>query len=199
MMTPRNYLSFSQMTLFEMSPQKYIDQYIYKKKQRVTRNMAYGTLLADGLENDESTGDPVLDMMMVKMPKFELMDIAFEVPLKDGKKTITLLAKPDTAKADYSAFKEYKTSTRAWTQKMADESGQVTFYATCMWIKTGKIPQDIELVNVPVKYNGDGSLTPTGEMIRLPTNRSMVDIIKMCSRMKRAWAGINKLCESELL
>ncbi len=199
MLTPRPYLSFSQMTLFEMSPQKYADQYLYQKKQRITRNMAYGSMLADVLENDEATGDAILDMMMIKIPKFELMDIAFEVDLKEGKKVLRLLAKPDTAKADYSAFKEYKTSTRAWTQKMADDSGQITFYATCMWLKTGKIPQDIELVNVPVKYNGDGSLTPTGEMIRLPTKRTMVDIIKMCSRMKKAWAGINKLCESELL
>ncbi len=199
MLTPRPYLSFSQMTLFEMSPQKYTDQYIYKKPQRITRNMAYGSMLADGLENNEATGDPILDMMMVKIPKFELMDIAFEVDLKDGKKTIRILAKPDTAKADYTAFKEYKTSTRAWTQKMADDSGQVTFYATAMWLKTGKIPQDIELVCVVVRYNDDGSLTPTGEMKVYKTKRTMVDIIKMCSRIKRAWAGINKLCESELL
>lgn len=198
-MTPRPYISFSQMTTFEMSPKKYVDQYIYKKKQLITRNMAYGSMLADGLENDESTGDPILDMMMVKIPKFELMDIAFEVDLKDGKKVIRVLAKPDTSKADYSAFKEYKTSVRQWTQKMADESGQVTFYATAMWLKTGQIPKDIELVNVPVKYNDDGTLTPTGELIVFKTQRSMVDIIKMCSRIKKAWAGINKLCESELL
>lgn len=199
MITPRPYLSFSQMTLFEMSPKKYADQYIYNKKQRISRNMAYGTLLADGLEKDEATGDPILDLMMVKIPKFELMDIAFEVDLKDKKKNIRILAKPDTAKADYSAFKEYKTSVRNWTQKMADESGQITFYATAMWLKTGKIPQDIELVNVPVKYNPDGSLTPTGEMLRFQTKRTIVDIIKMCSRMKKAWHGIIELCESELL
>ncbi len=199
MMTPRPYLSFSQMTLFEMSPQKYVDQYLYNQKQRVSRNMAYGSILADGLENDESTGDPVLDIMMIKIPKFEVMDKAFEVELKDGKKVIRILAKPDTTKPDYSAFKEYKTSTRAWTQKMADESGQITFYATAMWLKTGKIPEDIELVCVVTKYNDDGSLTPTGEMKIYKTKRTLVDIIKMTARMKRAWVGINKLCEKELL
>jgi len=199
MMTPRPYLSFSQMTLFEMAPQKYVDQYIYKKPQRITRNMAYGTVMADALENDELSGDPVLDIMMTKIPKFELRDVPFEVDLKDGKKTIRILCKPDTMKADMTAFKEYKSSTRAWTQKMADESGQITFYATGMWLKTGKIPQDIELVCVVVKYNDDGSLTPTGEMVRYTTKRTMVDIIKMTARMKRAWVGINKLCEKELL
>lgn len=198
-MTPRPYLSFSQMVLFEMSPKRYAEQYLYDKKQFVNRNMAFGTLMADGLENDEATGNATLDLMIAGIPKFELMDIAFQVPLKDGKNTIMILAKPDTAKADYSAFKEYKTSVRPWKQKMADDSGQITFYATAMWLKTKKIPKDIELVDVVVEYLEDGSLQPTGEMLRFPTERTMVDIIKMTARMKRAYRGISKLCEDELL
>ena len=73
-MTPRPYLSFSQMTLFERSPELYAEQYLYGKKQRVSRNMAYGSQFAEGLEKDEFSGDPLLDMMMAKIPKFELMD-----------------------------------------------------------------------------------------------------------------------------
>lgn len=187
------------MTTFEMSPEKYADQYLYGKKQRTSRNMAYGSLMAEGLETEEATGDALLDLMMAQIPKFELMDKAFEVPLQDGKETITILAKPDTSKADYSAFKEYKTSVRKWTQKMADDSGQVTFYATAMWLKTGKIPEDIELVNVQVEYAPDGSLRPTGQIWRFPTKRTMIDIIKMTKRMKHAWGGIKELCEKELV
>lgn len=187
------------MTTFEMSPQKYADQYLFGMKQRISRNMAYGSLMADGLEDGEASGDPFLDLMMARIPKFELMDIAFEADLKDGKKTIRILAKPDTATADYTAFKEYKTSVRKWTQKMADESGQITFYATTVWLKFGFIPQDIELVNVQVAYEADGSLRPTGELWRYPTKRTMVDIIKMTARMKRAWHGIQELCQKELL
>ena len=199
MLTPRPYLSFSQMTLFEMSPEKYADQYLFGKKQRINRNMAYGSMLADGLEAGESTGDPLLDLMMAKIHKFELMDKPFEAKLPNGKEIINILAKPDTAKSDYTAFKEFKTSVRPWSQKMADESGQITFYATAIWLKTGKIPQDIELVDVVVGYEPDGRLQPTGDIWRFPTKRTMVDVIKMTSRMKRAWAGIKSLCEKELL
>ncbi|HEY5918590.1 MAG TPA: hypothetical protein VIU13_14335 [Chryseolinea sp.] len=199
MLTPRAYLSFSQMTTFEMSPQKYADHYIYGKEQRVTINMAYGSRMAEGLEFEEATGDPLLDMMMAQIPKFELMDKPIEADLPFGKGVIRLLAKPDTAKADFTAFKEYKTSVRKWTQKMADDSGQITFYATVMWLLTHRIPQDIELVNVQVKYQDDGQLTPTGEILRFRTHRTMVDILKMTARMKRAWKGINDLCAEELL
>ena len=199
MLTPRPYLSFSQMTLFERSPEQYADQYIYQKKQRISRNMAYGTLMAEGLENGEASGDPLLDLMMARLPKFELMDKPLEADLKDGKEVIHLLAKPDTAKADYTAFKEYKTSVRKWTQRMADESGQITFYTTTIWLRFGFIPKDIELVDVQVAYESDGRLQPTGDIWRFPTERTMVDVIKMTGRMKKAWRGIKALCESELL
>lgn len=198
MKTPRPYLSFSQMAMFEMSPTKYADHYIYGRKQRISRNMAYGSLLADGLEHEEATGDPVLDIMMARIPKFELMDKPLEAELKNGKEIIKILAKPDTAKADYTAFKEYKTSVRKWTQKMADDSGQISFYATAIYLKYGFIPEDIELVNVQVEYLPDGTIQPNGELIRFKTRRTMIDIIKMTARMKKAWSGIKQLCESEL-
>ena len=187
------------MTLFEQSPEKYIKQYIYNQKPPATLNMRYGSLMADGLENNKFTGDPILDLIITRLPKFELMDVAFEVNLKDGHKTIKILAKPDTAKADYTAFKEYKTSLKKWTQKMADDSGQITFYATAVWLLKGFIPENIELVNVRTTYQSDGSLTPTGEMFRYLTTRNMVDIIKMTSRMRKSWIGIKILCERELL
>lgn len=199
MLTPRKYISFSQMTKFEMSPEKYVQEYIYGQKQRISRNMAYGSKLADGLEVEEASGDPLLDLMASRLPKFKLMDKPIEAELSDGKEIIHLLAKPDTANPNYTAFKEYKTSTRKWTQKMADDSGQITFYATTIWLLKGFIPQDIELVNIKTAYEPDGNLTVTGEMFRYPTNRSMADIIKMTKRIRKAWHGIKKLCENELL
>lgn len=216
MITPRPYLSFSSMSLFERDPKQWADEYLYHQKKRISRNMGYGSLMAEGLEADEATGDPMLDMMMVKIPKFERMDMAvedpngFEVTYRDGKKAkvpvladpdggIPILALPDTAKTDYSAFKEYKTSTRKWTQKMADESGQITFYSTAIWMVTSEVPQDIELVNVVVDYQEDGRLQPTGDMVRLPTQRTLSDVIRMTRRIRTAWRGIKELCEKELL
>lgn len=187
------------MSLFERSPEEWADYYLYDKRPKVSKNMRFGSDLADGLEAGEATGDPLLDLMASKLPKFELMDIPVVAWLKDKKEEIQLLAKPDTCKADYSAFKEYKTSVRKWTQKMVDESNQITFYAMVIWLKTGKIPQDIELVDVQTAYTENGGLTVTGEMWRFPTKRSMTDIIKMTARARRTWAGIKKLVEQELL
>ena len=200
-----------------MSPEKYAEQYIYNQKQRISRNMAYGSQMAKGLEDEEATGDPLLDLMMSRLPKFALMDKPiqdslgqivydphdekkYQVPfLRDGKNIIPLMARPDTADDDYMAFKEYKTSTTKWSQKDVDESGQIDFYTTTIWLKTAKIPQDIELIVVQTEYAENGSLRPTGEMWRYPTKRSMINVIKTTKRMKAAWHGIQALCEKELL
>lgn len=207
------------MTTYEMSPRKFIDQYIYGKKQRVSRNMAYGSLMAQSLEDEEFSGDPLLDIMITKVPKLDIHDKPIQcengievmfsqrgknelvkVPfLLDGKEKIPLLAVPDTAAKGYVAFKEDKTSVRKWTQKMADESGQITFYVTAIYLGYGFICEDIELINVPVEYQEDGSLSPTGEIIRYRTKRDMVDIIKMTKRIKKAWKGIGELAQAELL
>ena len=219
MIRPRPYLSFSQMTKFEMSPEKFTEEYLYGQRQRISRNMAYGSQLADGLMLEEANGDPLLDLMASRLPKFELKDLPIvdpkgievlfkrnneefhiNVPTLENKgDDIPLLAVPDTSKIDYTAFKEYKSSVRKWTQKMADDSGQITFYATAIWLTTGKIPDDIELVNIETAYQDDGSMTVTGNMYRFPTKRTMADVIRMTRRMRESWAGIKELCEKELL
>lgn len=218
-MRPRPYLSFSQMATFEMSQQRFVEQYFENKKQFITRNMHYGSLMAEGLETEEATGDPLLDLMMARIPKFERMDLHVEdkkgvlveqnrhgkkqdiyIPVIRDKKgdDVPILALPDTAKEDYTAFKEYKTSVRKWTQKMADESGQITFYTTAIFLAKGFVPKDIELVNVQVVYAEDGHLQPSGDIWTFKTKRSTIDVIKMITRIKKAWSGIKKLGEKTL-
>jgi len=217
-MHPREYLSFSQLTLWERDPDEYINQYIYDRKHRSTKNMDYGTKFADGMESGEATGDAFLDIMSARTPRFELRDKIVEdiekgtkvnyehdgksyvVPfIKDKKIIIPILAKPDTAKTDYTAFKEYKTSTKKWTQKMVDDSGQITFYAMSIWLKTGLLPKDIELIDIQVEYGENGAITPTGDLWPFKTNRNMIDIVKMITRSKKAWKEIGIRCEKELI
>jgi hypothetical protein len=199
MITPRPYISWSQLSLFESSPERYKEVYIYDKKIPINRGMAYGKQLADGLEKGELTGNEVMDMTMIQIPKLDEMEKEVRAIITDGKNTIELLARMDTAKKDLSAFKEYKTGQGAWTQKKVDEFGQITFYATAIWLKTKKIPQDIELVWIETAMQLEGKIEATGAIKRFVTKRTAIDCLKMCARIKRAWAGIRQLTEKELL
>ncbi len=53
-------------------------------------------------------------------------------------------------------------------------------------------------MNIPVQYQDDGRLQPTGDILRFRTERTMIDVIKMTSRMKKSWAGIKELGEKTL-
>jgi len=214
------------MNLFENNVESWKKIYLYGGKIPVNRGMAYGRKMADGLENDEITGDAVLDLVMEQIPKFEIMDkivedkngISIEIKnysngknevhllpvLKNGKQfEVPLLAKPDTMKKDLSAFKEYKTGQEPWTRKKVDEFGQITFYATAMFIISGKIPHDIELVHIAtqkeVKGCLDSKIEATGLIYRYPTKRNTSQVLNMMVRMKRAWEGMIKVTAEEML
>lgn len=198
-MTPRPYLSWTQLDLWEKSPDRYKQTYIYDDKMRPNMGMSFGKIMADALETGDTTGDAILDLVIAKIPKFGVMECELDAEIKDGKNTIKLFSKIDTAKRTLSAFKEYKTGQAEWTKSKANDFGQITFYATAIFLKTGKIPKDIELVHVPTKKGNNGQIEATGEILRYTTTRDMIDILRMIVRIKKAWAGIEAMCEEELL
>lgn len=199
-LAPRNYISWSQLDLFERSPEAYKEKYLYNAPGFVNRGMAFGKIMADSLETGEASGNEVLDMVIAMLPKFEIMDKEFRVELKTGRgeEPIIMLAKPDTMTADMTAFKEYKTGQAKWTQGKVDKNGQIDFYTTAIWAKTGKIPQDIELVHAQTGKDEEGRIHATGEIFRYKTKRNMMQVLSMIMRIKKANAGIKKMFEDEL-
>jgi len=191
------------MDLFERNVEKWKKLYIYGEEMTINSGMEFGRKMAEGLENDEITGDMALDLIMERLPKFEIMDKPVEAVLGKGKTAVPLLAKPDTMKADMTAFKEYKTGQEPWSRKKVDESGQVTFYATVLFILSGKIPHDIELVHVQTAKHGNGApdakISATGDIYRHPTKRSMGQILNMMVRMRKCWEGIQRVTAEEML
>ena len=199
MIRPRPYLSWSQLTLFESSLERYMDIYIDESRMSINRGMAFGKEIADALEKEEATGDPIKDLLISQIPKFEIMEAELEATLKLGKTEIPLYGKADTAKKNLTAFKEYKTGQTSWSQKQVDNHGQITLYCTIIRARTGKIPQDIELVYIPTKRLPDGNIEFTGDIHRIRTERKLSDILKMEVRIKKAWEAIGKMCEDKLL
>ncbi len=213
------------MDLFERNPERWADVYLFGSKMPINRGMAFGRQMADGLESNELTGDMALDLIMEKLPKFEVMDKVIESPkgevvevynpkkgemekycvpvLITGGERIPLVAKPDTIKKDMTAFKEYKTGQTAWNRSKVDKLDQITFYATAIFLTTGKIPHNIELVHVLTekmnKDSVDAKLAATGDIYRYPTIRHMAQILNMMIRMKTNWIKMKKLAETTLL
>jgi hypothetical protein len=201
MLTPRPYLSWTQLNLWESSPERYKQTYFYGKRIPINRGMAFGKTMATGLENDEASGDPLLDLLMAQLPKFECMEheVRANLNLGRGVEPIPLLAKLDSARSNLTGFKEYKTGQKPWSKKLVDESGQITFYQTIIYCATGKLANDIELVHVETETDEAGRVVATGKIYPHRTTRNMADVLKMFMRIKKAWAGITAMAEQELL
>jgi hypothetical protein len=204
-MRPRPYLSHSSKVLWKKSPKQWIEKYLFDKAKFETKEMRFGTMMATALEDDDLTGDPLLDTVIMDIPKFEIRDKPMEGVLVIGKEKIPLLVRMDTTKEDLSAFKEYKSGKGVWTQAKVDQDPQITFYATYCYIMKKRIPEDIELVWIPTMDELDedgqktGRIIATGEIVRFPTRRSLEQIITEMADIRKVWNEIGEACEKELL
>lgn len=203
-MHPRPYLSHSQKKLWKRSPDEYLKKYLFEKSQFVTKEMKFGSKMAQALEDDELTGDPLLDTVIQDIPKFEMMDVDTEVNFEILGDVIPLFGRMDSMKADYSGFKEYKTGKDGkggWNQMKVDNDSQITFYATMCYLLTKKIPNDIELVWIITEGDplNDKGIICTGEMRRFKTKRNMSQIINELADIRKVWCDIGDRYVLELL
>jgi len=189
----RPYLSWSQLNLWEQDPDEYIRQYIYGEQRPQSKEMDFGSKIAKMLEiGVMAEGYEFL----IYVPKYILSEATIEIGLPHKKGIIPLLARLDSAKDDFSAFYEYKTGKSPWTQARADQNGQVTFYAMCIWLKTRQIPK-CSIIWLPT-IDSEGGIKATGEIKEFKTERTLTDIIEMCQRCSNAWQEISNIIDKTL-
>jgi len=181
--------------------------YLYDGRRVDSRETRYGSEVADALENDELIGEPVIDTVLMRLPKFELMDVKVDVVLEIGKEKIPLHGRMDSRRDDFTGFKEYKTGKYdkkgkpAWTQAKVDSDAQITFYATMCYLITKKVPTDIELDWIVTEWSPHDptEIIATGEIKRFHTRRDMGAIINEMADIRKVWGEINERCKLELL
>src|SRR3990167_7176213 len=182
----RPYLSHSAMTLWNKNTELFKAKYLEGKDFGMNRGQHLGREVAEALENDTETGDIVKDLVLAQIPSYEIRDKEIRMTLT-GKEEVPLLIKPDSVKADHSAFLEIKTGLQGtWNQEKVNKDDQLTFYATGLYILTGKIPT-MELIHAPTNQDEIGRPSLTGEIKRYPTTRTLLDIMKMKVRMRATW------------
>ena len=197
MLRPRAYLSWSQMNLWETSPKRYKELYLYGDKIPINRGMAYGKRMADALEHDKDTGDIALDFAMNNLPKAGTMEKEIDWEVMG----VPIFGKMDSAKEDLTLIDEYKTGAeKSWNLNKAKESGekgQLCFYGTAIYFKTKKIPKT-RLSFVPTIKNDRGQVEATGQVKTFNVEIKTKDVLVMATRMKKAWKEIGEMCEKEL-
>ena len=191
--TPREHLSWSQLNLWEKSPAEYIQRYVYSEN-RTNPRMELGKAVAQMLESDEVQENKDLEFFRIFVPKFPEKEYRIET-VSNGIKLLGILDGWDPEKL-YCG--EYKTGS-CWTQKMADETGQLDFYALLLYLKYGIQPKDlrITLFWLPTILDPLEGVKLNGELKSFETRRTMRNVLEIAGRSMRAWKGIKKACAEE--
>lgn len=175
-------ISWSGMTMLEKQEAKWILKYIEGKKINFDNSgIRFGRKVDEFLGGDEETDDISLAVIKDQVVRYELRKHVIKSTLKSEHGDIELLGELDTAKEDFSIFRDYKTGRGIWTQKKADTHGQFHFYATMIFLNTGKIPKcfvdwmQTEEINGEVQY--------TGKLQTFEVKITHVEIIRMKLRI----------------
>lgn len=195
---PHDYLSHSQMVLWQSDPVKYKALYFDGRDELRTTNSGqkFGKEVADALEANRDTGDILTDAAMLLLPKYDLMDQSFIAEFKEkGGPWLKIIAKPDTFNTITHEFRETKTGKQPWTQSKAQKHPQMIFYAIAIWLKYGTMNTNAYLDYVQTEQTPDG-IKPTGHVESFEVTFKPEDyyefqakMLKVAHEIQEAWAA----------
>ena len=171
---PKGYLSWSQMSLWEESPQKYIDYYIDGKERFETKEMRAGKMFSVAAQQKESD-DPKFNKILRRLPRREFSESELLVDFEG----IPLYMIFDSA--DRLGFEEYKTGKTPWTHHRAYNHGQMMFYSLGFYLEVKALPE-AHLHWLPM-VEKDSKLFLTGQIKTFNIRYSQVRLLKFGKRI----------------
>ena len=192
--TPRPYLSWSQMSLWNRSPEEYKRVYIYGGERFCNGAMELGRKVAEGLENNGVIDDDDIARLAIFMPQSPSKEYEIKVEFQG----IPLYGILDgfNPKCKRKIVRDNKTGTK-YTQGTADKLGQLTFYAILVLAKYGELPYKIYIDWARTEKDKYGKFRLTGDIKTFETKRTMQDVLLFYAKMKRTWQEIQQMSKEE--
>lgn len=173
---PLSWSSISSFTFSPESKEKWYKNYILDQKEPPSEEMLFGSKVGKKMELDPT--------YLPEIPRFGKDEYAFSVVFNG----IKLVGYADSfCHKTCKKLGERKTGKRGtyeWTQKKANEHGQLTMYCLMNYIQNKVKPEDTEIILswIPTKKSENGSFKITidfdGEIQHFKTKRTMQDILK---------------------
>lgn len=170
-------LSWSQISCFEWNPEEWYRKYVLNEREEDTKEMVFGKELAKSIED----GKP-----LVPVTTYSRVEHPFRVKFGD----IELVGFADSfCDQTFRKLREYKTGKKEWTQKRADEHGQIDMYLLMNYITNKIPPEEVEchIDWIPTQENGDFTISFI-EPIKIhsfKTSRTMQQILAFGARIRR--------------
>lgn len=190
---PRGYLSWSQIDLWEKSPKRYREKYFLGADQYVTKEMRFGKKFAKARETGKCDDKKILEIAK-SATAYKNKEYKLECVVKSGKDEIPILCYLDSY--EDGLVGEDKTGKTPWTQKRADDHGQIKFYNVALRIITGKAHKFF-IRWFETEEKEKGIITLTGRVETFPVEKSTMDYLKMTARIIKVAKQISEAYQEE--
>lgn len=182
-MLPRGYLSWSAYHTFTRNREQYIRHYFYGEPGiRHTPSIQFGHTFAKHLDQKkkrkrEVHPDPVVEMAIQAVPVLKSSEHKMEAKLPSKHGIIRLIGTLDDYDPKTHDFNEMKTGARRWTQGLAENHGQMKFYALMIWLNHNTVDEKKKLIWIQTERDG-WEVRPTGKITEFPVRITLPQLLK---------------------
>ena len=188
-------LSWSSLQAFrDYDKNEWYKKFVLGIKGEINPFMQAGIEIGEKLATDPN--------YLPEVPRPEIYEHSWEDLVKlDG---IKLTGHIDGWSPTFKQLLEYKTSVNRtkWTKESVKKHGQIDFYCLLLWLHDKIKPEEITiyLVDIPVEMSGEFIVKRSQEPVQIiPTKRTMVDILKFASEIKKTYKEMQEFIHSKEL
>lgn len=198
LLSPRGYLSWTQVDMWERNRERYIRKYIHGENIDIRNSgIDYGKKVATALEDGIETGDVLTDAIITLLPAYSVNEHEITVPMATQWGDTVLMGKIDTFDPETLSFMEHKTGRVKWTYGKAEKHGQMRHYATLIWLKHKKLPPRAQLNWIQTE-EVDGVVRPTGKIEPFNIQLGMREVLEYMARVAKVAKEIDEVYRAEL-
>jgi len=193
-MTPKPHLSYSQIIIFERSPEAYARVYLLGEEKYTNAKMGFGKRFAEAfVENTEDRAIEVSKYHFIHYQKQEF-EVTAIIPHKPTQITFKAVFDGYTRKTAHIG--ERKTGSIVWSQEKVDNNFQLSVYALVHWLKFKKLPKRITLEWLETTEE-DGEIEIVNfKPLVFETSRTLAQCASAAQRIFKAYEGIEQLTKN---
>lgn len=205
-------LSWSAISSFEWNPRQWYAKYVAKELPETTPELEFGSKIDKQLQDDpkflpEIVRYPILQHeLRCSFNGIPLVGYAdtYKPPYKvregAGKKKVEQYPALANIMNGRAALRDYKTGRKAWDQKRADDTGQLTMYCLMLWQMEKIRPEDVDLYIdwMPTHYKDkEICFVEPMHVYTFKTKRTMRQVLAFGQRILDTYKEMERFAEKE--